>query len=90
MPTNRKRRSRKITQEALSSKLKAFFERGVLADGGDPTNTSEDGDIFIMACSDRKIVAAYAPYRDEILADWKKKKRKGKPYAEQVYIGREM
>lgn len=88
MPTNRKRRSRKVVQETLSLKLRAFFERGTLADGGDPTNTEEDADIFIMACSYRKIAEVYEPYRAEILADWKKYKRKGEPYAEKVYIDR--
>ena len=81
MPTNRKRRSRKMVQEALSPKLRAFFERGACGN-----ETEEDADIFIMACSYRKIAAAYEPYRYEILADWKKQKRKGSPYAEKIYI----
>ena len=86
MATNRNKRMRIFKPLTLSPKLRAFFERGALADGGDPTNTSEDGDIFIMACSERKIAEAYGPYRQEILADWKKQKRKGKPYAEQFFI----
>jgi len=86
MATNRKRKSRKIVQETFSPKLRAFFEKGALADGNDPTNTTEDGAIFIMACSYKKTAEAYGPYRQEILADWKKQKRKGKPYAEKIYI----
>ena len=84
MPTNRKRKSRKFIQETLSPKLRAFFERGALTIPEEATN--EDAQIFIMACSYTKTAEAYGPYRQDFLTDWKKQKRKGKPYAEQIFI----
>ena len=76
MPTNRKRLSRKVVEQTLTPKLRAFFETGAIG-----TETEEDGDIFIMANSYRAITAAYEPHRDEILKQWK---RPGLPWAEEV------
>lgn len=77
-----KRQSRNARQTAISPKLKAFFESGALANGSDPDITTEDGDIFILACSEQKMLESWLPYREEILASWKQQKREDLPWIE--------
>jgi len=78
---NNRGRKRKVRRDSLSPKLKAFFEFGVMADGADEKTDTEDGDIFIMACSEKKIISTYEPYRTEILESWK---GHGLPWAERM------
>ena len=61
--------------------MRAFFEKGSLANGSDPSTTEEDGDIFIMACSDRKLKAAWESCKVEVLATWIKKNPCSRPWA---------
>lgn len=82
MPTNRTRRTRKTRTTNISPAWRNFFETGA-----NDNKTEEDADIFIVSGSDKEIVAAWEPYREALLVEWKKEGRKGLPWAEKVFIG---
>lgn len=98
MPTNRKRTARRATGPRLSKSLRMYLETGdmhaVLEKYG-PRSPEPDPDCFatfqVMGLSIRrpdqreKLKALWLLHREEILRDWKREKKKGRPWLQKVF-----
>ena len=76
MPTNRKRKSRKIIPSSVSLAIIDFFTTGNMSNH----LPSDKCDIFLMCCSNTKVKAAWESCRDQILSDWIKKYPCSRPW----------
>jgi hypothetical protein len=80
MPTNKKRKTRKM-KSVISLELRAYFENGTW-----PGNETEaDGEVFLLLCNDKKGREMWELCREEIMLDWKRQKRQGLPWAERYF-----
>jgi hypothetical protein len=71
------RKPRVIKPAPLSPAWRAFFETGACGN-----KTAEDCYIFMAEGSYRSMLAAWEPYRETFLKEWKKEGRKGLPWIE--------
>lgn len=77
------KRQTRNAKTAIFPELRAYFE-----DGTWPGNKTEgDAECFIIMCSDEKLKAVWEECKDEILADWQKEKRPGRPWIETYLNG---
>jgi len=88
MATNRYRRTRKHKPQAISEPWKYFLETGLYCGLREifPDISHQDRvEIFRLANPSRsvrrKLKKIWLRHRDEILSDWKRQKKRGKPWA---------
>jgi len=85
MPTNRTRRTRKIARSALSDAWKYFLETGDYCLRKKFPESRDRVEIFRLANPSGairlRLKKVWIEHRPEVLADWKKQKRRGLPWA---------
>ena len=82
MPTNRTRRTRELRSKNISPAWRRFWETGAVGN-----ETGEDGDIFLLQGRDEELKAAWLEVRDEIMADWQRAGKPGRPWIEECLFG---
>jgi hypothetical protein len=75
MSTNRKRRTRSMKQTAISPAWRRFWETGEYGH-----QTEDDADIFLLQNRPDDLKAAWDAVKDEIMADWKRSGKRGRPW----------
>jgi len=90
MPTNRTRRTRKIVPSTISDPMRYFLETGcyrlreLFPD--DPRGRVE---VFKLAYPSqamrKRLKAVWMQHKGDVLADWQRQGKKGKPWAESFF-----
>ncbi|OGP68416.1 MAG: hypothetical protein A2W27_11010 [Deltaproteobacteria bacterium RBG_16_44_11] len=87
MPTNRRRRTRKIIKSILTDSLRQYLEMGDYCGKGLPLDSPGRIQTFMLAHPSKRpqLKETWLRHRAEILQQWKAEKRPGLPWAEKEF-----